>query len=258
MHDIDFDKFKNGTTNIVTMSFDDGPENDRRLAELFNRYGIKSAFHLISDRKLLPAGVYEGHEVSCHTVHHRHMDLLNFAQNYKEWMDNRIALEKYCGYLVRGASYPYGNCHTDVVNSAKMAGIAYSRTTKATNGFGIPDDFMKWDPTCHFSNAENLADSFVERSKKEWTRQLFYIWGHSYELDTEEAWKSMEKLCQKIGGIDNVWYATNIEICDYITALKQLRIYADNSAVYNPTDTDLWITVDGKTVAVPHMTEVRL
>ncbi len=40
---------------------------------------------------------------------------------------------------------------------------------------------------------------------------------------------------QKISGRDDIYYATNIEIYDYITALKQLEIWDDGKRFYNPT-----------------------
>ena len=45
-----------------------------------------------------------------------------------------------------------------------------------------------------------------------------------------------------------MWYATNIEIFDYWTALRALRFSADRTMVYNPTATDVWVEVDGKPV----------
>ena len=258
MHEIRLDRFKNGTKSIVTMSFDDGQPNDKRLIELFDKYGIKGTFHLISGRELLPSETYKGHEVSCHTVNHTYMNMITPEMQYREWRDNRIALEKYCGYRVQGGSYPYGIFNDEIIAAAKLAGIVYSRTTKNTDWFSFPDNFMMWHPTCHFKNAAELADSFVKRCDVAWSHMLFYIWGHSYELGTEKDWSNMEELCSKIGNIDSVWYATNIEIYEYMTALKQLRFFADNSKVYNPTDLDLWIDVDGKCIEVPKQKEISL
>ncbi len=35
------DRFKDGKQHIVTMSYDDGPDTDLKLIEIFNKYGIK-------------------------------------------------------------------------------------------------------------------------------------------------------------------------------------------------------------------------
>lgn len=50
--------FKDKKTKALTMSYDDGTFEDYRLVELFNKYGIKSTFHLNSrylDRDDYPA-----------------------------------------------------------------------------------------------------------------------------------------------------------------------------------------------------------
>ena len=38
--------FPGGKHKALTMSYDDGKTQDRRLVEIFNRYGIKGTFHL--------------------------------------------------------------------------------------------------------------------------------------------------------------------------------------------------------------------
>ena len=39
---------------------------------------------------------------------------------------------------------------------------------------------------------------------------------------------------RKAAGKDDVWYATNIEICDYINAYFSLKFSANGEKVYNP------------------------
>ena len=40
--------FPGGKHKVLTMSYDDGRLEDRRLVALFNRYGIRGTFHLNS------------------------------------------------------------------------------------------------------------------------------------------------------------------------------------------------------------------
>ena len=40
--------FPGGKHKALTMSYDDGKEDDKRLVALFNKYGIKGTFHLNS------------------------------------------------------------------------------------------------------------------------------------------------------------------------------------------------------------------
>ena len=39
------------------------------------------------------------------------------------------------------------------------------------------------------------------------------------------------------------WYALNIEIVDYINAVKQLRYSADGKLIYNPTGQTIWLNI---------------
>jgi hypothetical protein len=61
-----------------------------------------------------------------------------------------------------------------------------------------------------------------------------------------------------VGGRDDVWYATNIEIADYINAVKGLRFSVDRTVVFNPSAKDVWIGVKDETVKIPSGKCVRL
>ena len=77
-----------------------------------------------------------------------------------------------------------------------------------------------------------------------------YIWGHSYEFAMQNNWEVIEKFCEYMGHKDDIWYATNIEIIDYMDAAKRLRFSADNSFVYNPSAITICLEVDGNYVEV--------
>lgn len=47
---------------------------------------------------------------------------------------------------------------------------------------------------------------------------------------------------------DSIWHATNIDIYDYVTALKRLEFSADSTLVKNPNGIPLWLSVNGATV----------
>lgn len=249
---IRFNAFKDGKDHIVTMSYDDAPQEDRRLIALFDKYGIKGTFNVNTDGadfRIQPeefAEVYKNHEVATHTVTHPMLETVPVSTQVWEITENRKNIEKGTGKLARGMAYPFGTYNDEVINTAKTCGICYSRTTENTNGFRFPGDFMKWHPSCHHNDALALAERFVKSLDISWCHNLFYIWGHSYELKTEEDWKYMEKVLEKISGDERVWYATNIEIYDYIKAQHALQISADEKIIHNPAAIDVWFTKDGE------------
>ena len=61
-----------------------------------------------------------------------------------------------------------------------------------------------------------------------------------------------------MAGHEDIWYATNIEICDYVQAYKSLRYSADGNLVYNPTVQTVWLDADAKIFAVQPGETVRL
>ena len=45
---VSFDRFKDGKRYALTFSYDDGCAQDRRLVELFNKYGMKCTCNFYS------------------------------------------------------------------------------------------------------------------------------------------------------------------------------------------------------------------
>ena len=66
------------------------------------------------------------------------------------------------------------------------------------------------------------------------------MWGHAYEFDDNDNWNVIEDLAKYIGGRDDIWYATNIEIYEYIDDYNRLVFSADGQTVYNPTNRTLY------------------
>ena len=110
----------------------------------------------------------------------------------------------------------------------------------------MPEDFLKWHPTCHDHDPriEELSDLFLNDNGNE--LKLFYLWGHAFEFDKNDSdrWADMDRLCKRISGKEDVWYATNREICDYVTAARSVKEYSG----INNTGFDLFIEKDGKKI----------
>lgn len=262
---IRFDYYKDGKRKALTMSYDDGRTFDLRLAQIFNLHGIRGTFHLNSgkfgnERYLSPEDVrdkFSGHEISAHTLTHPRLEKVSREEFIYEIMEDRKNLEALCGYPVRGMSYPYGVFSDEIIDLLRALGMTYSRTTKASENFRIPDDFLAWHPTCHHDSPK-LFDLLARFKTTDYPMALFYVWGHSFEFDKNNNWERIEQFCTEAAGDPDVWYATNIEIYEYFTALKSLAFSADRTLVYNPTATDVWISVDGAPVRVAAGATVNL
>ncbi len=253
--------FPNGRTKALTFSYDDGPKEDRPLVALFNKYNLKCTFNLNSQFLINRADdpndnavdytevpeLYSGHEVAVHALNHPFLERLPVDAMMHEIVKDRENLEKFSGQIVRGMAYPFGTYNDDVVRIAHDAGIRYSRTCEAHHGFGIRRDWLRMPSTCHHSDERlfELAEKFVNGNPLEsWTSTdgwLFYVWGHSYEFRTQEDWDRMEKFCAMVAKKDDVWYATNLEIYNYVTAFDNLEYSLDMKKVHNPSSIDVWL-----------------
>ncbi|NLF32699.1 MAG: polysaccharide deacetylase family protein [Planctomycetes bacterium] len=249
---IDLNLFPGGVRKCVTFSYDDGTAHDRRLVAIMNEHGIKGSFHLNSGKLGREnfitaeevATLYAGHEVSVHTVTHPFATRITNEELVGEVMDDRRALERLVGYPVRGMSYPFGDYDDRVVGILRTLGIQCSRTTRATGQFPLPSDPLMWHPTCHHRSAADLVDAFLADAQFGQPR-LFFLWGHSYEFANNDNWDLIEGLCRRLGGRDDVWYATNIQVADYLNAQRSLRVSADLDIVHNPSALAVWFTHRG-------------
>lgn len=109
----------------------------------------------------------------------------------------------------------------------------------------MPEDFLKWKATCHYNhNLIKLGDEFAALHKTQYL-YMMYVWGHSYEFTDHDNWEVMENFCRRMGGREDIWYASNIEIVDYMEAAGRLQFGVGGDMVYNPSAASLWIEVDG-------------
>ena len=251
--------FPGGKHKVLTLSYDDGKSADRPLVAMFNKYGLKGTFHINSglmdrDPDRIPLSevkeLYKGHEVSCHTYTHPTIERCPISGVVKQVLLDRVLLEDACGYPVRGMSYPNGSYSDEIKKVLPGCGIEYSRIVGNTDDFAMPTDYLEWKSTCHHNhNLMENARRFADLHKKQYL-YMMYVWGHSYEFDLADNWEHMEEFCAFIGGRDDIWYATNIEIVDYMNAAKNLKFAANGNSVYNPSAMSVWLSVDNKIVEI--------
>lgn len=258
MKDIRF-LFPDWKDKALTFSYDDAQIYDRRLVSIFNQYDMKATFHLNSgtldqDGFITSSEVeelYASHEVACHAVTHPFFNQLSGTQTAAEIYEDRLALEKYCGKIVRGFSYPFGEYNERLIETAANLGIVYSRTVEDTMNFFLPSDFMRWHPTSHH---DKVTDEFMEdflNPPDYRNLSLLYIWGHSFEFERNDNWGHITHICDRLHGRSDVWYASNIEIYEYITAMRSLVVSVDGYTIYNPAATTLYLLIGDKKICLP-------
>ncbi len=251
----------------VTFSYDDGMRNDRRLVALLNRHGLRGTFNLNSGslsgddapddawkvRASEVAALYAGHEIAVHGSRHESWIATLPAVAAADIARDRLALEALVGHPVEGSAYPCGLHSKGPAPDAALRalGIVHARVVAPREDFAVPADFLDWAPTTHHGRpaAADLARRFLDAPDPATAEpRLFYVWGHSFEFGSEEAWEKMDALCSLFGGRDDVWPATNIEICRSILAFRSLRRTLDGRVLENPTAVPLCLLVSGRPV----------
>lgn len=228
----------NGRNKALTFSFDDGVTQDVRAIELLDKYGLKATFNLNSGllgiknerehfgvkyrcdtvAKEDVKKIYAGHEVAVHTLTHPNLLELSDEEIARQVEGDRLALEKLVGYGIEIMAYPGGPENSDerVAKAIReRTGVKFARTIKSSGGFGIQDDLMLFKPTVYFTDVDNmfaLARKFL--SEKAAEPSIFYVWGHTYELDIGKpvTWEKFEEFCKYVSHKEDVFYGTNGEI----------------------------------------------
>lgn len=212
-----------------TLSFDDGISQDIRLVQLINRYGLKAAFNLNTgiqseESRFLIEGkeiyrmeqqglksLYEGHEIASHGFTHADLTKLGEKEMRQEILRDMDAIETLYGVRPVGFAYPYGTYDDRAISCLRSLGIRYARTVVSSHCFDLPKDSLKMAATCHFRDEKlmELAKEFVEMEPCK--PSLFYVWGHSYELDVYDTWQEIEEFFAYISGRDDIYYGTNAQ-----------------------------------------------
>jgi peptidoglycan/xylan/chitin deacetylase (PgdA/CDA1 family) len=226
--------FPNGTMKALTLSYDDGVEQDRKLVGILNRYGIKATFNLNSGiqtganvwmgkdlegrelpiRRLNVRGLkelYAGHEAAVHSLTHPFLEKLDEETVRNELEQDKLNLERIFGTAVRGMAYPFGTYNALVMKTAAACGLGYARGVTNTYSFDIPADLLSYQPSCHHADPRlmELAERFA--GLKSDVPQVFYVWGHSYEFDLARNWQLIEDFCRFMANRDDIFYATNAQ-----------------------------------------------
>lgn len=246
--------FPKGKSKAFIASYDDGHIEDRKIIEIFNKYGIKGTFHINSGKLFEEDHVneneikklYEGHEVSSHTVSHPHLHTKSKEVIIDEVESDRLKLESLVEYPVRGFSYPFGSYNNFVKENLNELEIEYARTINDTHDFTIPHDFLEWNPTCHHNDAIDKIEDFFNKEKL----SLFYVWGHSWELGSQEHWDIFENFFKQIGNNKEVLSITNIELVDYIKAYRNLKFSVNKKIIQNLSSIDIYLKIDNETVLI--------
>jgi peptidoglycan/xylan/chitin deacetylase (PgdA/CDA1 family) len=197
----------------VVQCWDDGVHNDARVAQICRRHGAAATFNLNAGlhRKGRSAGwtykgtdvvrlgwdemrdLYDGFTVANHSLTHPRLEQITVEIARKEIAEGRDRLQQFFEQPVRGFAYPYGTYNVEVMKAVRDAGHCYARTTRNVEQPFPPEDPMAFHPNCHVHSPDFW--SLYEKARE---GGVFYFWGHSYEICTNDLWEAFERKMERI------------------------------------------------------------
>ena len=276
--------YKGYTTKSMVFNYDDSDKNDKPLIDLLNTYGMKGTFNIVSSRLIknfksyvgdsptdaqvlaYAKELYTGHEIANHTDTHPYAH-----KTPEENATYGITSEDLIAQINTCDTFAYTNFGTNTIALAWPAGPATRRADYDTyilpalknntnikfaryheNGsFDLPDDWYRWNSTCHHNDAPYFTDKFVAL-ENEGDLKCFFNWGHSYEFKDNEGddnldWTMIENVMKKLQNED-IWFATNGDVYNYVEASKLVE--KTDTTIKNNSTVPLYFSINGENVTI--------
>lgn len=224
----------------LVFSFDDGTTQDLRLISLLKKFHLTATFnlntgllglstdlsslgisanHIRLSAEQIRAGVYGGFECSVHTLTHPLLTSLSDGEVIRQINTDAENIFSLTGRRPNGMAYPGGGKDSfddRTVELLKLnTDIKYARVGETTGRFDFPDDFYRWKATCSISDPAllTLCDKFLKEDKG-----LFFVWGHSFELDEGNLWGDFERLLSVTSEQNDICCVSCGQMYDILTA----------------------------------------
>lgn len=226
--------YPGGKKKAFNITYDDGVLQDERFVALLNKYGIKGTFNLNSQlmqeafswthpngmtvTRLSPERakhLYDGHEIASHTLTHPYMQDLSDAELYRQMKADKDNLEALFGREVNGFAVPFDYYDDRIANCARACGFTYARMSQCTGNFTPCTDAYHWQ-TGIYHIEPGLTDFVAEFLHTRQELAVCQIVGHSYDLDAENLWGTLELICAAVAKCDDIWFCTNAELADFL------------------------------------------
>lgn len=258
--------YPGGKTKAFSLSYDDGVEQDARLVELLNRYGLKGTFNLNSQLMLegfswvhesgmvvrrLPweqaRELYQGHEIASHSLTHPYLHTLPESEVMRQLGEDKRQLEVLFSRPVAGFALPFTDYNDTIARCALRCGFEYVRISEEGGNYNpVQPKFYRRAGMFHLNpNLGHFVEGFFRTNQE---LALCQIVGHSYDLDVADLWEDMEALFCAVSRNPEVACLTNIELVHYLEAMERAVVTA--CEICNPTDTQLWFRLGERVLTV--------
>jgi peptidoglycan/xylan/chitin deacetylase (PgdA/CDA1 family) len=232
-------------TAFVTTSWDDGGDQDARLAQVLRSHGVAGTLYwtVDSDRFPLPSAplrdeiIGTGIEIGSHTMTHPDLRKLANAELAWELSESKRRLEVMLGESVPSFCYPFGYFNRPACEAVEAAGYVLGRTTMSfrmdmgADRYRLPTTLQVYPHPRRVHVTHSLKERNV-RGLVNWARHhhgesdllrltelamdlvaasggVLHLWGHSWELEEFGLWKTLDRMLEIVASREGVSYVTN-------------------------------------------------
>ena len=120
-----------------------------------------------------------------------------------------------------------------------------------TTGFSLPTDLHAWTYNAVHDNLLSAA-ALYEAYPDDGELKLFCFGVHSVDYESSGRWEDLRLFGERMGNRpEKYWYAPIGEIFDYKEAVEAVTVSEDR--IENPTDTEIYMLLDGERITLmPH------
>ena len=101
----------------------------------------------------------------------------------------------------------------------------------------------------------DVASEFVALNPT--SQKLFFLFGHSFELEEDyettgvkKSFDDMRTFAETIGGKDDIWYATNAEVFEYLLAQREIGDFSAQGYYMNKSQYPLTYINSGSVITI--------
>ena len=203
--------------------------------------------------------VYKSDREGLYYVYHRsYWGTLATTEAYLELAEEgRRNIEEIFGKgSVRGFVWPYGKQKDEKLFEA-LKNSGYASIRKAySEGFSIPTDKMDWGVNADSSSFEAKILEF-DAMADDGELKYFCFGLHSVDFERAEKWDALREFAKTYGNRpDDFWYAPVGDIFEYDEAMNSIKV--TENAVYNPSDKELYISINDSKYILPPKSETKI
>lgn len=232
-------KFPMNATCAVTTSWDDNDDTNLHISKILNSVKLKGTFYVdpgnprapwttggeLTESQLQELATL--HEVGSHTWSHRNLARCDFEEIRQELTKSKEYLEAVSRKPVYGLAYPRGQHSSAAERIVRDCGYLFARTVEEGNVTFPPRNPYAWGVSVHALQRPRLlsrrAHVYVKNMTGDWRKlasRLFakaqgikgvwHMFGHSWEILSKPTLQDdFMRICEHVGGRNDVWYATN-------------------------------------------------